>query len=320
MKKIAFYQPHLDIQGTGVSNYDYAHFNQTILGNKSFMIYDKHDSRSHPLVIERFKGSMDVIALEGSENMSLLEEKLEELSVDAVYIQKCGHSTDKRIVKNKPMLIHVVGCENDPHGTVYAYVSKWLSETFSENRHPYIPYMVHLPEHTQSFREELGISPEATVFSRIGGFYSWNIRGVEEVIKSALTKRDDIYFLFVQTHHFIDHPRVMHLPSFTDLHTKRKFINTSDAFLHARLEGESFGMACGEYSACNKPVITFSKSPERNHIVTLGKKGIYYDSPQKLLDILTSFHYNPSQDWNAYKEFTPEKVIQKFKKVFLDKI
>jgi len=60
MKKIAFYQPHLDIQGTGVSNYDYAHFNQTILGNKSFMIYDKHDSRSHPLAIEKFKGSMDV--------------------------------------------------------------------------------------------------------------------------------------------------------------------------------------------------------------------------------------------------------------------
>jgi len=52
----------------------------------------------------------------------------------------------------------------------------------------------------------------------------------------------------------------------------------------------------------------------------LGDKGLYFDGPQKLLDILTSFRYDPSQDWNAYKEFTPEKVIQKFKKVFLDKI
>ena len=79
-------------------------------------------------------------------------------------------------------------------------------------------------------------------------------------------------------------------------------------------------MSCAEYSICNKPVITYSGSPERNHIVTLADKGIYFNDPQKLLDILTSFHYDPSQDWNAYKEFTPEKVIQKFKKVFLNKI
>lgn len=318
MKRIAFYQPHLDLQGTGVSNYDYAYFNQTILGNKSFMIYDKNDSRSHPLSVQRFKESIDVIALDGSEDMSQLEPKLEEIEADAVYIQKNGYSTDKRIVNHTPMLIHANGCQNDPHGAVYAYISQWLASTFSNNNHPYVPLMVHLPEHTQSFREELGIPPEATVFSRMGGFYSWNIPGVEEVIKKALAMRDDIYFLFVQTHPFADHPRVIHVDPFSDLHTKRKFINTSDAFLHARLEGESFGVACGEYSFCNKPVITFSKSPERNHIVTLGNKGIYYDSAQKLLDILTGFHYNPSQDWNAYKEFTPEKVMRKFKKVFLD--
>ena len=218
------------------------------------------------------------------------------------------------------MLIHVVGCENDPHGEVYAYVSEWLSKEFSNYTHPYIPYMAHLPEHNQDFRDELGIPKEATVFSRIGGFYSWNIPFVDGVIKEALQHRDDIYFLFVQTHPFVDHPRVIHIDPFADLHTKRKFINTSDAFLHARLEGESFGMSCAEYSICNKPVITYSDSPERNHIFTLGDKGIYFDGPQKLLDILTSFHYNPSQDWNAYKEFTPAKVIKKFKKVFLDKL
>jgi hypothetical protein len=284
------------------------------------VIYDQNDSRSHPLAVQKFKESTEVVALEGAENMPLLEKKLEELGVDAVYIQKCGKKNDGRYVNNKPMFIHAVGCENDPHGEVYAYVSEWLSKEFSDYTHPYIPYMAHLPEHHEDFREELGISKEATVFSRIGGFYSWNIPFVNEVIKKALQERDDIYFLFVQTHRFIDHPRVIHINPFAQLTTKRKFINTSDAFLHARLEGESFGMSCAEYSICNKPVITYSGSPERNHIVTLADKGIYFNDPQKLLDILTSFHYDPSQDWNAYKEFTPEKVIQKFKKVFLNKI
>jgi hypothetical protein len=85
MKKIAFYQPHLDIQGTGVSNYDYAHFNQTILHNKSYMICDKNHPGSHPLAIKKFQKSMEVIELDGTENMGLLEKKLDELDVDAVY-------------------------------------------------------------------------------------------------------------------------------------------------------------------------------------------------------------------------------------------
>ena len=263
---------------------------------------------------------MEVIELDGRENMPLLESKLDELGVDALYIQKCGKKDDGRFVNNKPMFIHVVGCENDPHGHVYAYVSEWLSKEYSDYKYPYIPYMAHLPDHNEDFREELGIPKEATVFSRIGGFYSWNISFVNGAIEKALQERDDIYFLFVQTHRFSDNPRVIHIDPFAKLSTKRKFINTSDAFLHARLEGESFGMSCAEYSICNKPVITYSGSPERNHIFTLGDKGIYFDGPQKLLDILTSFHYDPSQDWNAYKEFSPEKVIQKFKKVFLDKI
>ena len=320
MKKIAFYQPHLDIQGTGVSNYDYAHFNQTILGNKSYMICDKNHPGSHPLAIEKFKQSMEVIELEGSENMPLLEKTLDDIGVDAVYIQKCGKKDDGRFVNNKPMLIHVVGCQNDPHGQVYAYVSEWLSKEFSNYEHPYIPYMAHLPTHDEDLREELDIPKDATVFSRIGGFYSWNIPFVNGAIIDALNQRDDIYFLFVQTHKFIEHPRVIHLNPFAELEAKRKFLNTSDAFLHARLEGESFGMACAEYSICNKPVITYSGSPERNHIFTLGDKGIYYDGPEKLLDILTSFNYDPKKDWNAYKDFSPEKVIQKFKSVFLDKI
>ena len=73
MKKIAFYQPHLDIQGTGVSNYDFAHFNQTLLGNKSYMICDKNHPGSHPFAIKKFQDSMEVIELDGRENMHLLE-------------------------------------------------------------------------------------------------------------------------------------------------------------------------------------------------------------------------------------------------------
>ena len=318
--KIAFYQPHLDIQGTGVSYYDYAVFNEKILGNKSYVIYDKNHPVSHPLAIKKFRKDLKVFELDGHENMSLLEHKLDELNVDAVYIQKCGRKEDGRFVTNKPMLIHVVGCEDDPHGLVYAYVSEWLAHKIGGNKHPFIPYMVHLPDHQDNFRKELGIPRDATVFSRMGGFYGWDISFVNTVIADILKTRHDCYFVFAQTHKFLDHPRVIHVEPFADLHTKRKFINTADAFLHARTIGESFGAACAEYSICNKPVITYGLSKEKNHLYTLQEKGLYYSCYKDLFDILFSFSPSPDQDWNAYKDFTPEKVMQKFKEVFLDKV
>lgn len=316
--KIAFYQPHLDIQGTGVCYFDYAYFNEKILGNKSYMIYDKDHPGSHPLAIEKFERDLDTFALDGQEDMDLLERKLDELEVDAVYIQKGGKRNDGRSVNNKPMFIHVVGTENDPHGKVYAYVSEWLSKVCSNFEHPYVPYPVRLPETDEDLRGELGIPQDAVVFSRMGGYYSWNIPFTNQVIANVLSERDDCYFLFAQTDKFIEHPRVIHVPPFSDLNRKRKFINTSDAFLHSRLEGESFGMACAEYSVCNKPIITYKHSKEQCHIYILGDKAFYYEDPRSLHNILKSFEPEPNENWNRYGEFTPEKVINKFKKVFID--
>ena len=106
----------------------------------------------------------------------------------------------------------------------------------------------------------------------------------------------------------------------SNLKTKRKFINTADAMIHARGIGESFGMACAEYSFCNKPVITFDGSPERNHIATLKDKGVYYSNGMQLVNIFKDFRKEPQKDWNAYKDFSPEKVMAKFDQVFLNQL
>jgi len=275
---------------------------------------------NHELAIEKFKNNnIEIISLKGNEDTNELERKLDELKVDAVYIQKTGRKDDGRFAKNKPSFIHVIGTQNDPHGTVYAYASEWLNQHCTGGTYPVVPYMVHLPEHHDNFRDKLKLPENAIVFGRTGGIYSWNMPWVSQTIEKALSLRDDIYFLFVQTPQFIKHERVIYTSPFSDLYIKRKFINTCDAMIHARAEGESFGMACAEFSYSNKPVITYSNSPERNHIYVLKDKGLYYDSPQTLLDILLKFEIQ-DKDWNAYREFTPESVINQFKKVFIDKI
>ena len=126
------------------------------------------------------------------------------------------------------------------------------------------------------------------------------------------------FFLLQNTPRFYDHPNIIHLPSTADLTFKTQFINTCDALLHSRYEGESFGSTCGEFSIRNKRVITYGNSRERNHIEILKDKGIYFTSPAELLKILTEFSIrNTKGDWNCYREFEPEPVMEIFKNIFI---
>lgn len=317
--KIAFYQPHLDIQGTGVCYYDYALYNEKILGNKSVMIYDKKDHRNHPLAEKKFKENIEVIGIDGNEDMNMLLKEFNNLNADALYIQKCGRRNDGRFVDGIPSFIHVVGVNNDPHGTVYAYVSEWLAQECSQGSLPFVPYIVNLPNVTDGVRDKLNIPEEAIVFGRHGGDGTFNIPFVYSSIQNILKKRDDVYFVFLNTNQFLPaHPRIIHLAPVANLKEKRMFINSCDAMIHARPEGESFGAAVAEFSICNKPVITYYGSRERNHIFTLKDKGIYYNNAEELENILLNFKKEPDKDWNAYREFSPENVMLKFKKVFID--
>ena len=320
MKTIGFYLPHLDERGTGVSNYEYAYFNEKILGNKSIMFYDAHDHRTHPAAKEKFEKNLQTVALNGHEDMAQLEQKIKEYSVDALYIQKCGRKDDGRYVNNVPMFIHVVGCNNDPHGIAYAYTSRWLSRDWSGGMHPYIPYIVQLPEHQNNMRERLNIKPDAIVFGTLGGTDSFNISFAPACVQECLNVRPDTYFLFGNIAPFIQHPRAIFLNAFSDLHLKRSFINTCDAMLHCRQGGETFGMAIAEFSYCNKPVITYLNSPEKAHIDQLGDKGIYYNNSESLKNILISFDAKDGQ-YNAFgEEYTPEHVMSKFNSIYINQL
>ena len=139
--------------------------------------------------------------------------------------------------------------ENDPHGDVYAYVSQWLSEACSGGVHPYVPHIVDLPDEHDDLRGELGIPDDATVFGRTGGRDTWSLPFANDVIKLILEKKEKYYFIFQNTERFIEHERVFFIKSTANMNYKTKFINSCDAMIHARYEGESFGLACGEFSS-----------------------------------------------------------------------
>ena len=325
--KIAFYSPHLSLRGTEVTMYDFAHYNETILGNESVVLYNENNPVNHPTVIEKFskrfgdkvyplKGPDFNFAWQAEYTVPLLDETIEKEKCDAIYMQKFGKEDGVVSAKCKTLVL-VASQVCEPHGDVYAYISQWLANHMSAGKLPAVPSIVDLPNIEGNFRELLGIPEEAIVFGRNGGMSTWNIPWASSVVTDIANEKDNIYFIFQNTPQFTMHPNIKFLPPTADMDFKVKFINTCDAMIHARIEGESFGLSCAEFSIRNKPVITWNGSSDRNHIEVLGEKGIYYSNPQELRNVLLSFEKQPDKDWNAYRHFNPQEIMKIFDEVFL---
>ena len=323
MKTVAFYQPFLNERGTSVAMFDYAYFNEKILKNKSVILYNHHNSWNEKNGEERFKKHFDVYSLDCKENnQQAINEKIdlivESTNAKWIYMTKYGNN-DGCVSSKAKTLVQCIGMASpdQAHGDVFSYGSYWLSNACTGGKYPAVPYMVYLPDENGDMREELGIPKDAIVYGRHGGADTFDMPWAYQVIAEVLRQKDNVYFLFLNTTKFIDHPRVIHLDTIVDNNHKTRFINTCDAMLHVRYIGESFGLACGEFSIRNKPVITWFGSKERNHIEVLRDKGIYYNTPQELFNILMTFTPDSTKDWNAYREYTPEKIMKIFDEIYL---
>ena len=315
--KIAFHDNSLSLRGTTVAIYDWAYWTRHYLSIDSIIMYPSTHPANSADVIKKFKKEFSVFSYtEKSEIDTILSKN----QCDSFFAIK-GGSPDGIVSTECKNLINAVSGHWQPnwiHGDVYAMGSKWLSE-ITNYQIPYVPHMVYLPEVESDMREELGIPKDVLVIGRNGGWETFDLPFVKQAIQQVLSERSDIWFVFQFTEPFIEHERVIHLPGTSDMNTKVEFINTCDAMLHARYIGESFGLSCAEFSIRNKPIITYEKSPERNHIDTLDEKGIYYEDYSDILHILRNLDKKEinSLEWNCYQDYTPEKVCQKFKEVYL---
>ena len=210
---------------------------------------------------------------------------------------------------------------------------------------PVVPLIVRRGEPVgASLRQSLGIADDATVFCRYGGEDTFNIAFVRSVVDRVSKWRPELVFLFLNTARFCKkRPNVIHLPAVVRSEAKSRFIRTCDAMLHARADGETFGLSVAEFSSHNKPVLTHCPRAIRNrsragkvgwnqavgkrkyqvwfeHIRLLGSKALLYSDETELENMLTHFNRTEAslrRDWNAYESFAPEKVIGQFSAVFL---
>jgi hypothetical protein len=313
--KIAFHSEQLGYRGTEVAMYDYAKYNEEILGNQSIII--AHSEPSKLSAYNKFKTRFKVELYDDFSNVDKICEKNK---VDLFYITKSGEN-DKKICKSCKTAVHAVFPAKEPHGEVYAYISEWLSNLCYRGNMPYVPYMVEKNPENRNLRGTLGIPNDSFVFGYHGGADSFDIKFVQESVYECARKNKNTYFLFVGARPFCKNlPNIIHFPFTYDMSIKGMFINTCDAMIHARHRGETFGLAIAEFSCANKPVITYFDSRERQHIEILRDAGIYYSNKEQIDYIFENIKniIDPKVNYDVYSErYSPRNVMNKFNEVFI---
>ena len=114
-----------------------------------------------------------------------------------------------------------------------------------------------MPTPRGNLRAELGIPKDSVVVGGYGGRFSLNVLCAIAAVRQSLERDRQIWFLFMNFEPFLQHPCVIFLPGVGDVNRKAEFIANCDAMLHARHQGESFGLAVGEFSVLNKPVMAY---------------------------------------------------------------
>jgi len=315
---VSFFLRQFNERGTSVATYDYAKYNEEILGNKSYIIcftekkQDVYTSSSY----ERFAGRFEIIEINDIMDMKWVIDKY---NLAFFYTLASGELDDlyqfgcPEIWGNCKTIKHCVFNTKYPESDFYISISNALNERYHTNL-VVIPHIVSLPDWDENLRETLNIPKDAIVFGRYGGKDEFNIPDTKQAIQDYLYYDPSVYFLFMNTVPFYDHPNIIYVKGNLDPVYKVSFINTCDAMIHAREMGETFGLSIAEFSSKNKPVIT-CPCGDLEHIRILGDRAILYHNTDELFDIFCNIRQiiGMRKDWNAYSNYTPSEVMSLFR-------
>ena len=317
--KIAFHSNQLGLRGTEVSLYNYALYNEEVLGNESIIITFEHTNLEAK---KKFSDRFETLV----EPWNKYEEVLKSKHVDYLYMQKAGWN-DGYSLNSIPTLIHCVFRGYQPHGYRHAFISEYLAEVENYNPNLFsVPYLVNtLSKASFSLREELKIPNNHIVLGYHGGEDQFNISYAKKAIERILCVREDMQFIFLNVKPWINHHKVHFLPGTFDMDRKAAFVEACDGMIHARADGETFGMSIAEFAVKNKPVITQGIAHDWAHLQMLRETGIYYHSEKQLYCILKEYERVIDEkrkevgsfSKNYLKYADPEYVMNKFKFVYL---
>ena len=334
--KILWHSNQFGPRGTEVAMYDYAvSFEEFLCGVSHVETFGDErlvnrmpypDSLiSLPKFEKRFPGRTHLLMRNGNTEV---DELIANLSVDAFYAIQYGTRagtvvwpTPEKGGKVKTLL-HAVFDGNEPHFDSYAVVGDTVARAAGVPVVHHLTYASPALLELPGLRGEWGVPPDARVFCRHGGPSTMDIGFVRDAMCTHAAAFPNDFFVLLGTDAAgCDglHKNIIHLPKSTDMAYKQQFLNSCNACLHARSDGETFGLGVAECTMSGLPVMTFCSPPggASFHIQTLGKEGMLYCDSAQLLDLLKNFDVSAARAkkdtyMQLYAAFGPGATMLEF--------
>jgi hypothetical protein len=314
---VAFHSNSMSLRGSENALWDYANFNETILGNHSVICHPGKLENAENPTYAKWKARFPLVPYRAKTELS---SKLKEKGVDILYQIKPG-PYDGFVISGVKNCIHSMFLSDEFHGDCFAYVSRWASRVMTGREESFVPHFVPKFESKMNLRGKLGIPTEAKVFGRHGGWDTFNIPFVRKAVVQHAQQNPEDHFLFLNTEPIRGSENltnIHYLAATVDPKEKARFLATCDAMLHARWHGETFGLAVGEFAVLGKPVITFADSREKAHLEMLGAYSLLYRNYHEITKILKKFHPQSIQGTEYERYADPTVVMNLFQRQFLE--
>ena len=348
MTRVAFWLNAFTIRGVERAVFDYANgLERCVPGAEAWVVYHTgvafhldsqgrldHDEKVFRQFQQRFPKRMHAYS-----SLRELASFLRERHITHLHMLRSGEREPdiETALVGITTLVHCVFTASQPHGNRYAAISPAVAAG-----HPNVPVVPHmvLPlvpasadsqsrSEAQLLRRRLNIHPSQVVIGRYGGSDTFDIPFVHQCIRAWLRDPQRLKFVFMNTKPIPDADSIMYLEGTIEPAAKARYIDACDVMLHARADGESFGLAVCEFAQRGKRVLTYngeSLSPVyfRNHEAVLGELGCYYDGPRQLTEWLEKLNAMNLEELRtpvvpaAIGEFSEQAVMRRFKQHFLD--
>lgn len=304
--------------------YKYAHYNETILGNRSIIlcfIPSTQEKMGLPIdrfSYDRFANRFHIVQIGSIASMKMV---IHDYELEFFYTLTHGGAdfydfSNKEIWGNCKTIKHCIyDTRLSENADIHLSVGKYVNVKFNTTL-PILRPIVSLPECNESFRDELGIPSDAIVFGHYGRNNSMDVPFMREAIVEYVQQDPNTYFLFADIQPFFTHPHIFYRNEQLDPYRKSKFINTCDAMIYGRQEGGSLAMNVAEFSSKNRPIFTWKHDGgDVEHQFILWGIMVSYEDKNDLLSLFPrglSICRKERVLWNMYEEYTPELVMDLF--------
>ncbi len=346
---ICFHTNEFNGRGTTTAIYDYAHYNEVILGHKSIFLMPRLDQVVHGISFDRFERRFGPIYLYDFKALNAMNDAARKLNCDVIYMMKAGG------IHSAPSFLTHFSCYGPPvgvhgiffweqHGAAFALLSDEQIKTVSLSTYEslpkeqldkhWVPHIVSLPTLNETevdlvekldYRKHYDIADNVTVFCRHGGSGTFDIAWVQDTVcQIAKQHHHNVHFIFLGTRPWAactQRNNIHFVPETSSVIVKEAYFKACNAMLHGRSDGEMFSMAIAESSVHNLPVITKLIDGTPKQPVVLKNKAFIYEDKSSLIAILDDFILNgvpKNGSFNAYEEYGPHAVMERFSRIFIE--